>query len=64
LLATGDSHLAGAVLLGGGGSTDTSAKVNILGGTDTALAGGGHLVLGITTSANISIDNRLRKGHH
>ena len=57
LMVAGDSTLAGTVRIGGGGTTDATAKLNLLGGTDSAPAGGGYLVLGSTGGTNISIDN-------
>lgn len=39
------------------GMVTPAAKLHVDGGTDTAPAGGGYLVLGATNSTNISIDN-------
>jgi len=39
------------------GTTAPEDRLHIIGGTDSALAGGGYLVLGATNSTNISIDN-------
>jgi hypothetical protein len=39
------------------GTTTPAVKLHVESGTDTAPAGGGYLVLGATTSTNISMDN-------
>ena len=39
------------------GTTSPEDKLHIIGGSDSALVGGGYLVLGPTNAANISIDN-------
>lgn len=70
--ATANIQLGAYWLSGDGGSegisVDTSGRVgigmaapavplNVAGGTDTALASGGFIVTGLTSGANISIDN-------
>lgn len=54
LLSWGDSHFVGDV---GIGTTAPAGKVHVTGGTESSPGGGGFLVLGETTAANISIDN-------
>ncbi len=39
------------------GTIDPSAKLHVVGGTDSALASGGYLVTGSTTSTNITMDD-------
>jgi hypothetical protein len=56
LHASGDSSIYGALQVGTSGNIDSAAKLNVLGGTDTDLAGGGSLVLGSVTGQNLSID--------
>ena len=49
--------VAGATGNVGIGTPTPAARLNIVGGSDSALAGGGFLVLGAQNTANISIDN-------
>ncbi len=51
----GDVTFAGGEV--GIGTSSPATKLHITGGTDSAPTGGGFLVLGDTTGANISIDN-------
>jgi hypothetical protein len=57
LHVSGASSIYGDFQVGTSGNIDNAAKVNVLGGSDTDLSGGGYLVLGSITGANLSIDN-------
>jgi hypothetical protein len=55
-VATDLSLVAGGGKLGIG-TIDPATKVHVLGGTDVTVGGGGYLVLGSTSGANLALDN-------
>jgi hypothetical protein len=60
-LANGALVAKGADGFVGIGVTDPTAKLNVAGGTDVSLSGGGTIVAGLTTSGNLAIDNNEYK---